>query len=176
MQKGFDPPDEITLEQYQYLRKNKDENKPLTAFAGFGCSFGGKWFGGYARSTGGTNYAAQSKRSLLRDMASLMDAEFVCADYRKVCIPRGSVIYADPPYSGTTGYGGEKFDTGEFWMAMRLLADTGHPVFVSEQSAPPDVLCVWEKPFTRTLDRNKSNQFQVTERLFYLPPRQIGGN
>ena len=55
---------------------------------------------------------------------------------------------------------------------MRLLADTGHRVYVSEQEAPPDITCVWEKPFTRTLDRNKNNQFVVMERLFYLPPRE----
>ena len=53
---------------------------------------------------------------------------------------------------------------------MRLLADTGHTVFVSEQEAPPDITCIWERQFTRTLDRNKGNQFTVTEKLFYLPP------
>jgi hypothetical protein len=56
--------------------------------------------------------------------------------------------------------------------SKRLLADLGHTVFVSEQEAPPDIQCIWEKPFTRTLDRNKGNQFTVTEKLFYLPPRR----
>lgn len=79
---------------------------------------------------------------------------------------------ADPPYNNTTGYAGDRFDTTEFWIAMRLLADLGHTVFVSEQEAPPDIQCIWEKPFTRTLDRNKGNQFTVTEKLFYLPPRR----
>lgn len=106
-------------------------------------------------------------------MATLQNAEFVCGDYRRLCIPPGSVIYADPPYNNTTGYGGEKFDTIEFWIAMQLLADTGHTGFVSEQEAPPGVACIWERPFTRTLDRNKSNQFKVTEKLFYLPPRRL---
>ena len=41
------------------------------------------------------------------------------------------------------------------------------------QEAPPGIVCVWERPFTRTLDRNKSNQFKVTEKLFYLPPRRL---
>ena len=36
----------------------------------------------------------------------------------------------------------------------------------------PDIQCIWGKPFTRTLDRNKGNQFTVTEKLFYLPPRR----
>lgn len=114
--------------------------------------------------------AVESKRSLLKDMATLQDAHFVCEDYRRVCIPPGAVIYADPPYNNTTGYSGERFDSSEFWRAMRLLADTGHTVFVSEQEAPPGIECIWEKPFTRTLDRNKGNQFTVTEKLFYLPP------
>ena len=105
-------------------------------------------------------------------MATLQDAQFVCGDYRRLCIPPNSVIYADPPYTNTTGYTGDKFDTTEFWIAMRLLADLGHTVFVSEQEAPPDIQCIWEKPFTRTLDRNKGNQFTVTEKLFYLPPRR----
>lgn len=144
----------------------------LAGFVGFGCSFGGKWSGGYARNKTGTNYAEQSKRSLLKDMATLQDAQFVCGDYRRLCIPPNSVIYADPPYNNTTGYTGDKFDTTEFWIAMRLLADLGHTVFVSEQEAPPDIQCIWEKPFTRTLDRNKGNQFTVTEKLFYLPPRR----
>ena len=105
-------------------------------------------------------------------MATLQDAQFVCGDYRRLCVPPNSVIYADPPYTNTTGYTGDKFDTTEFWIAMRLLADLGHTVFVSEQEAPPDIQCIWEKPFTRTLDRNKGNQFTVTEKLFYLPPRR----
>lgn len=161
-------------EEYRYIRDHKDEDPALAGFVGFGCSFGGKWFGGYARNASGTNYALQSKRSLLKDMATLQDAHFVCEDYRRVCIPPGAVIYADPPYNNTTGYSGERFDSSEFWRAMRLLADTGHTVFVSEQEAPPGIECIWEKPFTRTLDRNKGNQFTVTEKLFYLPARRHG--
>lgn len=146
VQQGYNLPEHITLEQYRYIRENKDADPVLAGFVGFGCSFGGKWFGGYARNKTGTNYAEQSKRSLLKDMATLQDAQFVCGDYRRLCIPPNSVIYADPPYNNTTGYTGDKFDTTEFWIAMRLLADLGHTVFVSEQEAPPDIQCIWENP------------------------------
>lgn len=173
VQRGYELPESITPEQYQHIREHKDDDPTLAGFVGFGCSFGGKWFGGYARNATGTNYAAQSKRSLLKDMATLQDATFVCADYRRVCIPPRAVIYADPPYNNTTGYHGDRFDSAEFWIAMRLLADTGHTVFVSEQEAPPDIQCVWERKFTRTLDRNKSNQFSVTEKLFFLPAKEF---
>lgn len=172
MQAGYELPETITEEQYQAIRADKDADPVLAGFAGFGCSFGGKWFGGYARDNkGGANYAAQSKRSLLKKMSTLGGAEFICGDYRKVPIPPGAVVYADPPYADTTGYNGEKFDSKEFWQAMRLLADTGHTVYISEQTAPPDFICVWEKPFTRTLDRNTGNRFKVIEKLFtYISP------
>lgn len=166
VQSGYDLPESISEEQYRAIRNDKDVDPILTGFVGFGCSFGGKWFGGYARNKNGTNYALQSKKSLLRDMATLKTAEFICSDYRNVPIPYGAVVYADPPYNNTTGYGGEKFDTEEFWRYMRLIAQTHHQVFISELQAPKDFICIWEKPFTRTLDRNKDNQFRVTEKLF----------
>ena len=165
VQNGYSLPEYISEAQYKQIRDNKDIDPVLTGFVGFGCSFGGKWFGGYARNKTGTNYALQSKKSLLKDMATLMNAEIICDDYRNVAIPHGAVVYADPPYANTTGYG-ERFDTDEFWVYMRLLAETGHTVFISELEAPKDFVCVWEKPFTRTLDRNKDNQFKVTEKLF----------
>lgn len=167
VQLGYELPDSISKEQYDYIRTHKDEDHVLTGFVGFGCSFGGKWFGGYARNAGGTNYAAQSKRSLLKDMAHLQRATFTWGDYREVIIPPGSVIYADPPYAGTTGYRNIKFDSIEFWEYMRLLSKNNQ-VFISEQTAPPDFTCIWQKPFTRTLDRNKGNQFKVTEKLFTM--------
>ena len=151
---------------YRYLRDNKDLDPVLAGFAGFGCSFGGKWFAGYARTSAGTNFAAQSKKSLLKDMAALQSAWFTNVDYRKLSIPQGAVIYADPPYDGTTGYQHEHFDSAEFWQYARLLAQTGHLIFISEETAPRDFVSVWQKPFTRTLDVNKDNQFRATENLF----------
>lgn len=127
--------------------------------------FGGKWFGGYARNNTNTNYALQSKRSVMKDMPNLINAEFTCLDYKDVEIPKGSVVYADPPYANTTTYQGQKFDTNEFWDYMRQISKD-NKVFISEQNAPDDFECIWEKPFTRTLDRNKNNQFKVTEKLF----------
>lgn len=166
VQSGYSLPESVTEDEYGAVRDNKDADPILAGFVGFGCSFGGKWFGGYARNKIGTNYAAQSKKSLLRDMATLSGAEFLCHDYRGVPIPRNAVVYADPPYNNTTGYSVGKFDTDEFWKCMRLIAQTGHTVFISEQTAPDDFVAIWEKPFTRTLDRDKNNQFRVSEKLF----------
>lgn len=165
IQQGYELPENISEEDYKYIRNNKDKDKALSGFVGFGCSFGGKWFGGYARNKTNTNYALQSKKSLLKDMDTLMNAEFVCKDYRDVEIPEGAVVYCDPPYDNTTGYGKTKFNSEDFWNYMRELSKE-HLVFISEQQAPDDFISIWEKPFTRTLDVNKENQFQVTEKLF----------
>lgn len=54
VQQGYNLPEHITLEQYRYIRENKDADPVLAGFVGFGCSFGGKWFGGYARNKTGT--------------------------------------------------------------------------------------------------------------------------
>lgn len=165
VQAGYELPEYISEEQYRYIKFHKDEDRVLSGFVGFGCSFGGKWFGGYARNKTGTNYAAQSKRSLLKDMVSLKDAAFICSDYREVQLPDKCVIYADPPYNNTTGYNNEKFNSDEFWEYARETSKE-HLMFISEQNAPNDFIAIWEKPFTRTLDVNKDNQFKITEKLF----------
>jgi DNA adenine methylase len=165
VQNGYKLPEFISEEQYKYIRKHKDEDSILTGFVGFGCSFGGKWFGGYARNKTNTNYALQSKKSLLKDMSTLQAAHFTCQDYKDVKLSEGCVIYADPPYNNTTGYGNEKFDSSEFWEYARKTSKE-HLMFISEQEAPDDFVAIWERPFTRTLDKNKQNQFKVTEKLF----------
>lgn len=165
VQNGCELPEYISEEQYKYIKEHKDEDMALTGFVGFGCSFGGRFFEGYARNTTGTNYAMQSKKSLLKDMATLMDAQFLCVDFRKVPIPKNAIVYADPPYVNTKRIHNKVFNTDEFWNYMRELSDT-NLVFISEQTAPDDFVSVWEKVVTRTLDRNKDNQFKATEKLF----------
>ena len=165
LQDGYELPEVISEQAYKSIREHKDDTPALTGFVGFGCSFGGKFFGGYARNKTGTNYAAQSKRSILKDFANLQNATFTCNDYKDVVIPAGSVVYADPPYDNTTGYTSGKFNTEEFWKYMRKISKD-NMVFISELNAPDDFKCIWERPFTRTLDRNKNNQFKVVEKLF----------
>ena len=168
VQDGYVLPDVITDEQYQYIKSNKDEDPCLTGFVGFGCSFGGKWFGGLARNKKGDNYCARANRSVAKDFElGLKDAKFLCLDYKDVYIPNNSVVYCDPPYKGTTGYTTGEFNHNEFWDYMRLISKN-NIVLISEQSAPDDFECVWQQELTRTLDYNKENQPKKIERLFRL--------
>ena len=159
------PPDVITREDYYRVKANMDENPALAGFVGFGCSFGGKWWGGLASNKKGDNYCARAGNSLLKDLPGVQDATFTCLDYRDVIIPDGAVVYTDPPYANTTGYTLGKFDTNEFWDYMRQLSKRCD-VYISEEQAPDDFECVWQQEITRKLDYNKQNQFKKVEKLF----------
>lgn len=167
VQDGYELPDSISKEEYYIVKENKDNDKALTGFVGFGCSFGGKWFGGYAKNNSGTNYAKQSKNSMLRKMGGLKEnTTFVNLDYKKINIPDGSVVYCDPPYKNTTGYSNSNtFSHDEFWNYIRELSKN-NLVFISELDAPDDFIPIWEKPLKRVLDVNKDNMPDSQEKLF----------
>lgn len=167
VQNGWLPPETLSKSVYEEIRIKQDSEDPLTAFAGFGCSFGGKWFGGYA-SSGSRNYAKNAKNSLLKKMGKCKDVVFFYADYKEalLAVPKGSLVYLDPPYAHTTGYGATgSFDSGQFWGIVRKMSEE-HDVYVSEYSAPPDFKCVLEVQ-TKTDIRNKTgNKEERVERLF----------
>jgi hypothetical protein len=70
----------------------------------------------------------------MRKVAHMERTVFTVADYRDVK-PTGAVIYADPPYAGTTGYANGVFDSAEFyeWCEARALDNA---VYVSEFTVP----------------------------------------
>ena len=136
---GWVPPDNLSEEEYKTLKAVKDPNNPLTAFAGFGCAFSGTWFTGYAKNKRGTNYAAETKRSMYRQLPGLTNIDWISCDYRNLNIPPKSLVYCDPPYSGKIGYlATGVFDNEAFWEYCRKLTFEGILVFISERSAPED--------------------------------------
>lgn len=165
---GWIPPDVVTESEYSALRAEKRVDA-LTAFVGFGCSYSGKFFGGYARGDNAKgeprNYCAESKRNIMRQGSSLQCVKFIHASYDKLEIPQNSVVYCDPPYAGTTGYATGKFDHGAFWEWCRGRVADGHKVFVSEYNAPDDWACVWSKEVNNTLVKDTGSKKGV-ERLF----------
>lgn len=165
VQCGYELPEEVTKEQYDYIKNNKDENKALTGFVGFGCSFAGKWFGGYARQKG-YNFANGSKRSLLKKMKTMQDVVFEHKNYKEWIGINGALIYCDPPYNDTTqAYGTGEFDTKQFWETIRILSKD-NDVYVSEYEAPDDFECVLEIP-TKTIIRDGNDKVSYRiEKLF----------
>lgn len=164
VQNGCELPEEVSEEEYYRIKADKDKDPVLSGFVGFAFSYGGRWMKGYARDPKeGRNYASVGKKGLLRKMKPLHDAEILCMDYKNVPIPDKSVIYADPPYMNKTGYA-YTINSGEFWNYMRDLSKRGHKVFISEESAPPDFKCIWEKEAIRTI--KLGGRTKATEKLF----------
>jgi DNA adenine methylase len=167
LQNGWIPPKVVTEEMYQ-AAKSGEYSPAMRAFIGFGCSFGGKWFAGYARQASGYNFAKGAGRFALQKAGELQDVLFTNCGYHVAPPDKHLLIYADPPYAGTTGYSAVKFpfSTVEFWQQVRKWAYDGHTVIVSEYAAPDDFECIVEMPTAteiRTADNGRESR---TERLF----------
>jgi DNA adenine methylase len=160
---GWEPPLFLSREEYQLLRNQVDPS-PLRSFAGFGCSFGGKWFGGYAVNARGYDYVGASRRAIMSVAPVMRLADIRHCSYDDWCPSEGWVVYCDPPYAGVQGYG-VSFDHGRFWGTVRHWSRLGALVFVSEYSAPSDFTVFAEKQRRRTLSA-QDNTMLVTERLF----------
>lgn len=167
---GWEPPEVITKKTYMEAMREKGRFPPyLLGFIGFGCSFAGKWFGGYASDSCGTNYAAVARRSLLKQKNALKDVQITTKPYLELDLPANSFIYCDPPYANTTKYSySGAFDHETFWAWARGAANMGHKVVVSEYTAPPWAIPIWERKQTTTVSRNKEKYRQATERLFTI--------
>lgn len=170
----FTPPAEVTREQWNELRHA--EPSALRALAGYGTSFGGMWFSGYATDKDNTNYARQAANSLARAQArGVFDdhVSFSCrsffdidpADYAP-----GAVAYCDPPYAGRTAYNAvDAFDSSAAWERYAAWADSGLHVYVSEYDGPSELHIDTFYP-TASLAWTSAKRGKSVEKLFYFPP------
>lgn len=168
LQIGWLPPDEISRKDYKYIRENKNTFPFVTGFVGFGCSFAGKWFGGYAYN-GKRNYCSTAKRSVLKKMDKLKDVEFYNLDYSKVLIPHGSLIYCDIPYKNTTQYCSDEvgnFNHDEFYQWVRDNCDK-YDIYISEykKNVLSDFEIVWEMKSKQDIRNTKNKRYETTEVL-----------
>lgn len=166
---GWEPPSELTEEEYYYLKVA--EPSPLRAFAGFACSFGGKWFAGVARSKK-THYPSTGRRSVLRgrSMAGIERTTYTHMSYEDLEPIPGSLIYCDPPYMGTTGYTTGHFDHEKFWTIAQAWAKAGASVYVSEYNAPEGWVVVWSKEQTISLVGGTERNLKSIEKLYKYQP------
>ena len=161
---GYVPPTNISKELYYAIKSNpQDYPKELVGFVGFLCSFGGKWWGGYAFNKKGDNYADRGSRVLTKQAKNFSGVFFKCGDYLDMEIPPNSLIYCDPPYTNTCEYK-DGFNQDVFWDWCRTQTKKGHTVFISEYSAPNDFVCVKEIQHKTILDKN--SQYPRIEKLF----------
>lgn len=167
VQKGRELPDEISKEQYYWVKEHGEDW--FKGFIGFACSFGGKWWGGYAKNDR-RNFCKESKNSTLKKAGTMKDVIFLNMDYKSLSqyIPPNSLIYCDIPYKNTTGYMQGYFNHEEFYSWCKILIQQGHNVLVSEygQNIPIGAYPVWCKKSKQDM-KNKQNIRQQTIEVVY---------
>jgi len=164
---GWKPPTEVTREFYQTIKNNQENyTDHLKGFVSIGCAFGGKRWDAYAQNNKGRNYARCAYDALMKLKPQIKDIELFSCDYNSLNIPSRSLIYCDPPYANTGGYGFE-FDHDEFYQWCRDRVADGHYLFVSEYNMPSDFQEVWSRETDVTLSPN-NNSLKKVERLYRL--------
>lgn len=114
------------------------------------------------------DYYDEAKRNLLKQVPSLQGVQFDSVEFSDTSIDSHSnslIIYCDPPYADTTGYSTGLFDHVDFWNTIRHYSKHNF-VFVSEENAPDDFVCIWEQEIKRTVDNNKRTQ--SIEKLYVM--------
>ena len=174
---GWVPPafvDEETYAKYAARRHTPDAADPMTAWCGYAVSFGGKWFGGYARFGAAAGLDGIARSHQVQRAASLRKIEAIRmkvgrldhGDYRDRDYPDGSVVYLDPPYANRTRahHTAKGFDSDYFWSFARALSQRCF-VYVSEFAAPPgwDTVHSWGDTVVR---HNGGPSDGTCERLF----------
>ena len=155
---NFTPPSSLSEDLYNDIKNNKDSYpKPLVAFAGYACSFGGKFFGGYARSfnTKGEprDHPNEQYRALIKRKKHLKDKKLIISNtcYKNIDIIPNSVVYCDPPYVTTTEYK-TKFCHEDFYTwCENLVKEKNCSVYVSEYFVNRKG---WEVVFSKKLKTN----------------------
>lgn len=175
IQHGWTPPEHVSADQYQSIKSNKENDTKLTFWAGIGCSYCGKWFGGYAndypenrRNKNGAlpNFQKEVRNGLMKQLPKIKEVDFIFSSYENLIFTEKSLIYCDPPYDGTTKYK-DDFNHSKFWEWCRGKVSEGHIVFVSEYNAPDDFQCVKEIHTNTQLGNGSNSGNQVkTEKLF----------
>ena len=160
----------FNIHDYKSIRSSNPRENPLTGYAAFALSFGGKFFGGWCRgkSSDGKqrDYVNEQYRAAKKQSPLLGGVDLICCKYQDLIIPPNSLIYCDPPYDGATGYK-DRFDSAAFWQWCRDKKAEGHTIFVSEYEAPEDFVCVWEKKVSSSLTKDTGSK-KAIERLFAL--------
>lgn len=169
VQEGWDPPTEVSKETWQAAKLLPDTD-PMKAFCGFGCSYGGVWFKGYARGNRPDHqkgYAAGSRRVLLRDSNCCKFEHIDFLDH--VPSYTDSIIYLDPPYQGVSGYPTGKFDHSLFFCRATQWSKFTD-VFISEYDSPVGNVVWSTSSKTKTAGgRRGTYKVTATERLYHIP-------
>jgi DNA adenine methylase len=175
LRQGWKPTIPFVISEEQYVSLKNEKPSALRGLVGFGGSFGGKWFGGYARGRNAhgqpRNHQEESAMNVLSIISQLQHCavEFYRRSYSDIEPVAGDVVYCDPPYAGTEEYKAVGvFDKDKFWTKMEEWSNKGVKVYVSEYNAPSHWHCIWEKKHQQSLMTAEQGRRFIVEKLFTL--------
>lgn len=95
---GFNPPRTVTQATYDKYKETRPEGDPMTGYLGFALSFGGKFYGGFARDKAGVRvFAREASGATQQKVETLRAADVVLAtcDYQDAEPPpvRGNGLF-----------------------------------------------------------------------------------
>lgn len=167
LQNGWLPPEHVTEDTYRDCQANPQAYAPhLRAFIAFGCSYGGKYWGGYARG-GGRDFPHERYRSTLKAVPAVKGVSIGQSSYLDLEF-ENAFIYCDPPYQTTSRYHGTaEFDHVLFWETMRTWA-AKNIVYVTEYQAPAWAQCVHSFQRYSALSNTSSTTNNRVENLYRI--------
>lgn len=180
----FKPPEFVDETLYHKSKEYKSPNS-TKGFIGFGMSFGGKFYAGYAdkyRNDKKENYLQEAINSINKKYPKIQNVDFQCKSYDE-WKPKNMLIYCDPPYQ-TTRYPikyrtdtkhYDIFDNEKFWNVMRHWSKNNH-VFISETTAPDDFVPIWEKKSHRSASQSAKTRYKNESDTFTIEKLYIHKN
>lgn len=166
---GGQLPDTISEEQYQEIKEGGEDW--LKGFVGFGCSFAGKWWGGYDRGGEGRDYCQNAKNSTLKKIATMQDVMFTNLSYEDLYIHhKGAMVYCDIPYKDSVGYSVGNFNHEKFYKWAEWMWSQGKYVVTSEyeHNVPEGWKVVWKYESKKDI-RDKDGVQQPTVEILMTP-------
>ena len=146
LSKGYEPPKNITEEEYKYIKTHQEEySDEFLGYVGFQLSYGAKWFDTFRRDkVGKRKYDEEAYRNVMKQSPSLKGITFKHCSFQDINKISNFVIYCDPPYKDTANYSTGEFPYEEFYNWCREMSKT-NVVLISEYNMPDDFECIWEK-------------------------------
>lgn len=152
---GWDPPELVSEATYVDYNTRRPANDPMTGYVGFAWSFGGKFFGGAARTNGKIKGSYGSTKTKI-DMLRQCDVEFSSVDYLQVPVPMNSIVYMDPPYVGRTKQRAEnQFDHTKYVAHCEYLVKRRNSAVIATEFQNPagwELLHDWGDTVVRHLN------------------------
>lgn len=172
--KGEEYPEEIPRETFikaKIAYKNTDYTNysvAMISWIGYMASYNGIFYHSYSGiGSDNKDYVKASMDNIKKQLPLMNGITLDCCSYDELDIPEKSIIYCDPPYKGTSGYGA-KFEYDKFYDWCFSRKDEGHKVYIFEYSMPTEFKCVWSMDVSNSLDRYSEQREKRKECLFTI--------